>query len=267
MKKRIFLSCLLAVCAMLPTGCSTEAQTEVAVLKVGKADAILILSGSHTVLIDAGEEEDADEILSFLRKRNIGRLDAMIITHYDKDHVGGADGVLKGTNVAAVYDSNYESDSVQYHEYLHALEETGVPRTRVTEATELTLGNLAMTLLPTAIVDGDDNDNSLVVSLHDGMHSFFFAADATEARIAELLEDGVELHDVLKMPHHGRYEDNLGDLLDAVSPRLAIITDSEKNPAEEGTLALLEARGVHTRETKNGDIHVYSEAKGLSVDQ
>lgn len=268
MIRRRVIGCLMALTTLLlPTGCAKADNTELAVLKVGKADAILLMTSTHTVLIDAGEEEDAEEILAFLHGRQIGQVDVMVITHYDKDHVGGADGVLGGIPVGAIYDANYESTSQEYEEYLEAIEETGIPRNRVTETTEITLGTLSLTLMPTKIADGDDNDNSLVISARDQWHSFFFAADATQARIDELLADGIGVHDVLKMPHHGRYQKNQDQLLTAINPRLAIITDSDKNPAEDKTLELLEAHGIQVRSTRDGDIHVYSEADSLSVDQ
>lgn len=268
MRRRV-LYCLLACCMLLaPTGCAKgERPTELTVLKVGKADAIIIATKGYTILMDAGEEEDAAEILKYLDKAGIRSIDVMVITHYDKDHVGGADGVLRGIPVLAVYDADYESDSREYYEYLYAIEQTAAPRTRVKEATALTLGSLTLTLMPTAIKEGDDNDNSLCASLRDPWHSVFFAADATEARIDELLREGLGEHDVLKMPHHGRYEKNLDDLVTAINPRLAIITDSDKNPAAKKTLELLSAREIYTCSTRDGNIHVYSEKQGLSVEQ
>ena len=65
------------------------------IFKVGKADAIVLQLEEKVIILDAGEEEDGREIAEYLKKRNLNRVDAMIITHFDKDHVGGADTVLE----------------------------------------------------------------------------------------------------------------------------------------------------------------------------
>lgn len=266
MKKRfsIVLLCALLVFASCAHALS---GTEIAVLKIGKADAIIITTAEHAVLIDAGEEEDAEEILTFLASKRIQALDAMIITHFDKDHLGGADGILAGIEVRVVYDADYESDSKQYGEYLSALTAVGVERMRVSKPLELVYGGVQLSLMPTALETEEDNDNSLVISVADAWHTFLFAGDAEEARIDELLAGGIAQHDLLKMPHHGRTKDNLAGFLDAVAPSIAIITDSDKNPADAETLALLSTRGIDTYETRDGDIRVVSSPSGLSVMQ
>lgn len=256
--------CLLlgnAACASAPSG------SEITVLKVGKADAILLQSAGHTILIDAGEEEDAREILSFLQKRHIEALDALIVTHFDKDHVGGADGVLGGIPVARAFDPAYETDAKQYREYTQALETAGVSRVRVAQPLTLTFGALTLTLLPAPTPAEGDNDNSLIISADDGLHTFLFAADAEEARIAALLTQGVGAHDVLKMPHHGRMKENLDALLDVIEPEIAVITDSDKNPADEKTLFLLDDFCVDVYQTRHGDITILSGQGGLTVIQ
>lgn len=265
--KRAFVL-LLAVALLAVGGCARAAvDTEVVIFKIGQADAILITSGGHAVLLDAGEDEDAAEILSHLKQRNIPALDAMIITHFDKDHVGGADGVLLGIPVKALYDADYEGKGKQYEPYLRAIEAAGVPRTRVSEETALSFGPLSFTLLPSELSTESDNDLSLAVLMTDGYHRFFFAGDAEEARIDELLEGELSPCDVLKMPHHGRYKQNLPALLDALSPRHAVVTDSDKNPAEAKTLSLLEGRGIQTRATRDGDVLIVSNEKGITVSQ
>lgn len=243
--------------------------SEITVLRIGKADAILVQSAGKTVLIDAGEDEDedADEILALLAKKSITALDLMIITHFDNDHVGGADGVLEGIPVGQVYDADYENTKDEYKQYVKALEATGVPRFRVRSETVLDLGGMELTLLPTQMETDDDNENSLVISMTDGEHWFLFAADATDTRMQELMDEGLGEHDVLKMPHHGRYYDNLDAFVAMVGPQVAIITDSSKNPADKKTLKLLKEQGIETLQTQDGDIHVVSGPSGLTVTQ
>lgn len=254
---RIVLTCLLLLLVAFPAA-QAFSGSEVVILRVGKADAILVMAAGHTVLIDAGEDEDADEILAFLGSRRIEQIDVMIITHYDKDHVGGADGILYGIPVGVLYDAYYEADTEQYSQYLGAIKGTNTPRFRVTQELVITLETLTLTLMPTALETDSDNDRSLAVSMDDGYHTFFFAGDAEEARIEELLAGRLAPHDVVKMPHHGRDKTNLAAFLDALSPSIAVITDSDKNPAEDAVLSELSARGIDTYQTRDGDIRILS---------
>lgn len=260
--------CLLLSMALMPMeGAAALSGTEITFLKIGKADAILVTTASHALLIDAGEEDDGKTILKLLERRRIQALDAVIITHFDKDHVGGAAEVLEGIPVLAVYDASYESESDEYRAYTGAIEAMATPRVRVTEQQTLTLGALRITLMPSQLETESDNDNSLVVSIDDGFNRFFFAADAEEARIEALLQQSLAPHDLVKMPHHGRMKGNLKALLEALSPQYAIITDSDKNPADDETLALLKALGIATYETRDGDIRAISGQAGVDIVQ
>lgn len=270
MIRKRWVFCMAVLCALLALASCAFAfgGTEVSVLRIGKADAIIISTAEHTILIDAGEEDDAGEILDFFEARRVARLDVMIITHYDKDHVGGAAGVLQGIPVDAVYDADYERDSGHYEDYVKAIAELNLPRHRVDAQQVLTLGKLTLTLIPSPLDTENDNDLSLIVFMSDGVHTWLFAADAEEALLDVLLASGNDWHaDVLKMPHHGRMKDNLGAFLDAVMPQVAIITDSDKHPADAETLALLAARGIETYCTKDGDIRVLGGEKGITAIQ
>lgn len=80
----------------------------VVILKVGKADAIILQTDDKVMLIDTGETDDGEEIVHFLKSRGITSIECMIITHYDKDHVGGACEALGAFNVKRILLPNYE---------------------------------------------------------------------------------------------------------------------------------------------------------------
>ena len=75
---------------------------QVQALKVGKADAIVLFCGGETMVIDCGEEEDGQEVLAYLQAEGVSEIDVLMITHFDKDHVGGADTVMNGISVSRV---------------------------------------------------------------------------------------------------------------------------------------------------------------------
>ncbi|MBQ4045665.1 MAG: MBL fold metallo-hydrolase, partial [Lachnospiraceae bacterium] len=85
--------------------------------------AIVIETDGHTMAIDAGEEDDGQEIVDFLKKRNISQLDYLLITHFDKDHVGGADTLISQIPAARVLIPDYEGTSTEYTDFLAALDQ------------------------------------------------------------------------------------------------------------------------------------------------
>ena len=73
---------------------------ETSILKVGQADVIILTEGKEAMVIDAGEEEDGVELVETLTEKGITQVETLIITHYDKDHVGGADVLLEQMQLA-----------------------------------------------------------------------------------------------------------------------------------------------------------------------
>lgn len=260
----------LVVLLGLLTGCdqSEQGNFEVTIFKIGKADSILITVQDQHMLIDTGEDEDIAEVLSYLEDANITSLDTLIITHFDKDHVGGADKILKQLTVKHVLMPNYSSDSKQTVEFMEALEETGVTATRLNEPLDFELGEAQISVLPPhqSTYDGD-NDYSLVTSVIYGETSFLFAGDAEATRLTELLDNGNLTHTFLKVPHHGRFNEQTTAFFKTVNPEIAVITASNKNPADEKTLQALQDIGADVYLTKNGTITVTSDGHSLNVQQ
>lgn len=113
-----------------------------------------------------------------------------------------------------------------------------------------------------------DNDMSLVTSICYGERRFLLTGDIEEKRIRQMLASGSDWkHDWLKIPHHGRYEEALNDLLDAVSPQTAVICCSEKNPAEEETLQILEERRIKVWDTKEQSVVTVCDGEHITIEQ
>ena len=139
---RKLLCALIALCLLL-AGCAggeTANELTAVFFDVGKADAILLYNGEMAVLIDAGENGDGKDVAEAICARGVERLDLLIITHFDKDHVGGADKILENIEVARVLEPDYDKDSKQYRQYREALEEQGVEAEALSQNTSFTLG-------------------------------------------------------------------------------------------------------------------------------
>ncbi|MEG0472678.1 MAG: MBL fold metallo-hydrolase [Solibacillus sp.] len=270
MKKFYFLFVLLFI-----TGCNGQSTTQeenflVHAFKVGKADSLLVSHQGQYVLIDAGEEDDGEKIVAYLQSKNIQKLHALIITHFDKDHVGGADFIVDALGIEHIYVPNYESNSKQTREFLEAIDEKQLTIETITDVQELSVGEATGEIYPPKQMNfNGDNDQSLVISLRYGETSFLFAGDIEEPRIAELLTDSsISMpHTFLKVPHHGRFNEQTTALMEAVRPTHALITSSDKNPEHAETVTALEAVDAQIWTTRKGDVEFRSEGERIEVNE
>lgn len=247
---------------------------QVTLLKIGCADAIVVQEGDKTAVIDAGEEEDGAEVVAFLEDQGISYIDTLIITHFDKDHVGGADTLVEALEIGQVLIPDYQGESTEYSDFLSAMEQKGITPLSLTESMEFKLGEADVLVEPPLsyeIPDGEieyDNNFSLITTITHGGNRLLFAGDIEKQRIREWLAQGTATEcDFLKIPHHGVYNKALPGLIDAVSPKYAVICDSDKNPAEAKTLELLRQVNAQVMETKSGDVTVISDGLDLKVSQ
>lgn len=252
---------------------NSDASMTVTALKCGAADAFVIIKDGHAAVIDCGERDDGSKITGLLKLNGIEAVDILIITHFDKDHVGGAAEVIKNLDVKSVYVTYLSKDSDQIDDYLAACESKGLTPVTITEKTQLSLSGAELAVYPPEKDDyGNDtsNNSSLAVMLRDGGsgRSMFFTGDAENARLKELvkLEDDLSC-DVLKVPHHGRYHSRLVDLVKRCSPEYAVITSSASDPEDTETLETLESAGAKVYLTKDGMVTFEFRADGITVKQ
>lgn len=254
--------------ANLDSGNGKElSELTVTVLDIGKADAILIETEQSTVLIDSGEEENGDEVCAALKQKGIDRLDYMILTHLDKDHIGGAAQVLNTVSVEHVIQSANDETSDEYDALKQACHTAGiVPKKLETEET-FWLDDAEFRLLPAQEkIYEDDNDYSIMIELTYGAKRFLFAGDAVERRIGEYLQEGASQFDFFKVPHHGKLENLSEALIYAVNPRYAVITCSKKNPPDDEVVALLKESGAQVFLTEEGTVVARCNGESLIVE-
>ena len=272
MRRRFFCWLLLASLALsLFTGCEAQDQGSTLtadILKIGKADCTLFQEGETNYMIDTGEAENAPRILEALKEKNVDHLDALIISHFDKDHVGGAAQILEAVTVDRVIEPDYTPENPEAEAYVSYRQ--ALMRTKFDEIGMHMEEKMGLTLLGTGgrayAKNGDNNASLLVYITHEG-NRLLFAGDVEKQRIQDLLSTGVTSCDFLKVPHHGRYNSALPEYFQALGMKTAAITCSNKNPADAETLAALESLGCKVYETVNGDIRVSSTASGIQVSQ
>ena len=258
--KRIFaILCLLL--ALPLGGCSQSALPTLTVttLSIGQADCSILCYGSYCIVVDCGEDDDGTDILEALRLRNISRINLLVLSHFDKDHIGGAPELLAGIPVDSVLMPGYTGSGKRYQALFDALSQAGVTPEILDGTLDFTYGNAAFTAftatdLPQSAAQSD-NDHSLLLSMRYGEQTLLFAGDVEQPAIDCLIKAGAPLAaDYLKMPHHGVFDGGTKALLDAVQPQIAVLCDSKKNPADQATLDALSQAGVEYRRCMDGEI-------------
>ena len=230
----------------------------------------ILWSENAAVLIDTGESGFGKTIVSYLKDAGIGALDALILTHFDQDHVGGAAKVLSGVTVRAVYASDCPKDSKEYAKYLTALETAGLTAVTVREKTEFTLGGAVFSISPpekTAYQTDESNNSSLITSVRCGQTRFLFAGDAEDDRIREFLAENPGSYDFLKVPYHGHWQTSLQELIDETAPEYAVITSSDDEPEDGQTVAALKAAGAQVFLTREGGVLAVTDGSSVTVTQ
>lgn len=248
---------------------STEAdELTVTFFDVGKGDCMLIETSQGSIMIDTGYEENGEDIVSWLQERGIDTLEYLILTHPDKDHIGGADIVINNINVENVIDTNCETKSDDYKQYKQAATDKGITILTLEDTKEINLGSATFILYPplSDLFKGQ-NDYSIVTKLVYGETDFLFAGDAEDERIEELLTQISDLDStVLKVPHHGTLMKNSEEFFDAVSPKYSIIT-SDLEDVYQGVTDILGNLGSKVYETGKGEIKMTSDGKTITVIQ
>ena len=241
-------------------------ELDLTVFDVGKADSMVLTSENSTVIIDCGEKGDGKEIISYLEEKNISSVDYLIITHYDKDHVGGAAKVINNIEVKNVLAPDYEESSDEMDKYNKALSEAGITPKLLTGDLSFTLDNAEYTVYaPKQSYYGEDNDNdfSLVTKITHGNNVLLFTGDAMEQRLEEIMDIGD--CDFLKVPYHGRSLDNLDDFLSAVTPEKAVVCTSKSEFSADTQKELINRNIEYYATCFNGKIEVKSDGNNLTV--
>lgn len=240
------------------TACSPSTDKEepfvVHAFKVGKADSFLVSYNGEHLLIDAGEEDDGQKIVTYLQEQGIEQLSALIVTHFDKDHVGGADHIVEALPIDTIYVPNYYSGSKQTRQFLEAVAARQYELVHVTTDTAISFENVRGMIYPPKTLYAGDNNNSLVVDFTYRETSFLFTGDIEAERIEALLAQNKGNYMFLKVPHHGRFNEKTVELIEQVQPEIALITSSNKNPEADETTAVLEQVGAEIYTTRAGDV-------------
>jgi beta-lactamase superfamily II metal-dependent hydrolase len=238
---------------------------------LGSADCAILMTEHATVVIDTGESGDAEEILDTLAEYQRSTVDLLLISHYDKDHVGGAAELLESVSVQRVIGSTSPKDSEVYERYQAALQSCGLTEEIPDSDITISLDGLELTIYPPqqeTYSENQSNNSSTFVSASYGNTHFLFTGDAMEERVEELLpilrESGT-VYDLIKVPHHGRDPETTQDIFTVAgnSDTVSIVTSSKKEPEDKYLTDVL----PHVYLTRKGAVTVTSDGSKLTTEQ
>jgi len=240
---------------------------------VGKGDCILIQQAGHNVMIDTGFKETADAVQSELENVfGVNRLDCLIMSHFDKDHVGGAGQLLQTLPATEIYQPDYEKNSKHMERYKTAVTNSGKQPVIVTEIANFNIGEMHFTLYPPTVYEGIvSNDFSVITLLEFRGRKFLFMGDALDRRMEYFMKDQCQGKvDLMKLPHHGFFlvkSDAFRKVYEATKPDYVIITDSKKYAVKEALDLMFALDGAKEFRQRNGAITVKCDGENISVEQ
>lgn len=272
--KKRFLTLLLCL-ALFVTGCGGRKENgalfTMTILDTGKSDCIVMETGESVVVNDAADADDAEAICAFLDERETAQIAYLILSHFDKDHIGSAADLITRYEVGCVLMPDYEEDSGPYFALMRALQETDTESRRLRSAFTFSLEGADFYVdAPRESVYENDNNYSLITCVTNGGTRFLLMGDAKKQRTGEFLLSAAAKgrYDLIKMPHHGNYTKNLETLFGTARPRYAVLTaDPERLRVEEETVSLLEAYGCEGYYTDEGTVTAVSDGETVRVSQ
>ncbi|WP_320936038.1 ComEC/Rec2 family competence protein [Enterocloster lavalensis] len=251
---------------MLPSG---EAGLTVHFIDVGQGDSILAESDGRFMLVDAGENDQADTVVSYLEGHGVETLDYVIGTHPHSDHIGGLDKVIDTFDVGKVILPPVEHTTKTFEDVLDAVAGKGLKLTKPRVGDTYTLGNASFTIIaPNEDYGNDLNNWSVGIRLDYGDNRFVMCGDAEALAEADILKNGIDISaEVLKAGHHGSSTSTSEAFLDKVSPSVAVIQCGKDNsyghPHKE-TLEKFKERGIQVyRNDRDGTVVAYCDGTDI----
>ncbi|MBU5430104.1 MBL fold metallo-hydrolase [Kineothrix sp. MSJ-39] len=225
---------------MQPSGDAEEEKTdaadqgqeplEVHYIDVGQGNAILLKSGRHAMLVDAGNSNQGTKVQLYLTKQGVENLDYLVLTHPDADHIGGAPVIITKYDIGQIFLSNYEKDNQTIQKVNDAMQYKNLTAADYKVGDTFALGNASFTILGPVKEYADSNNASVALMVQNGNNRFLFTGDCESEAEADMVASQADLQaDVYLAGHHGSDTASSQILMDAVSPTYAVISCGEGN--------------------------------------
>lgn len=236
---------------------------------VGQADSTLIINNGHSMLIDAGNNEDGEKLVTYIKEElNITTIDYVVGTHPHEDHIGGLDDIINNFNIKEVYLPEAMTTTKTFEDVLDAIANKELSITVPTIGETFKLGEADFEVIYTGTGEKDLNEASIILRMIFGNKTYLFTGDTTEEVEETILNSNIDI-DVLKVAHHGSKYSSSEEFLNIATPEYAIISAGEGNSyghPEPETLTRLKKHTNNIYITKDlGTILLTSDGKIITI--
>ena len=240
-------------------------------LDVGQGDSIFIeLPNNETMLIDAAESYQSENIINYLKNLNYQKIDYVIGTHPHTDHIGGLKDIINTFEIGKIYMPKVVSTTKTYESLLMTIKDKNLKINTAKAGTSIIdIDTLKINILaPNNSTYTELNNYSVVTKITYGTTKFLFMGDAEKLSENEIKEDVTA--DVIKIGHHGSNTSSSIDFIKKVNAKYGIISVGLKNkynlPKEE-TITNWENSGTKIYLTSiNGTITAISDGTNIKIE-
>ena len=240
-------------------------------LDVGQGDSIFIeLPNNETMLIDAAESYQSENIINYLKNLNYQKIDYVIGTHPHTDHIGGLKDIINTFEIGKIYMPKVVSTTKTYENLLMAIKDknlkinTAKAGTSIIDTDALKINILA----PNNSTYTELNNYSVVTKITYGTTKFLFMGDAEKLSENEIKENVTA--DVIKIGHHGSNTSSSIDFIKKVNAKYGIISvglNNKYNLPKEETITNWENSGTKIYLTStNGTITAISDGTNIKIE-
>lgn len=280
-KAALFCICaaFMALAASVAIKATASHGTEVVMLDVGQGDALLVRSGASSMLVDTGNNDS--KLVSELLDEGVVHLDAVLITHPDDDHCGSLGALCQYADVGTlvVASDMLECTCDKCISFVSgATMAVGSKPSGVDVGDVISFGGFSFSVVwPHDYEDDGGNGDSLCLDAKidgdgDGIYDYrmLFTGDAESEQLEAMLDGGaIDKVDVLKVGHHGSKASLNDSLVQALDPKIALISVGAGNrydhPASD-VLQLLESVGADVHRTdQEGRVRISFMGSGIEV--
>ena len=213
---------------------------------VGQADSTFVKLNNSTMLIDAGNNEDGKMIVNFLNQNNISKIDYLVATHADEDHIGGIDDILNSVKVNQLLIPTVGSSGSDYKNAIEAAKNNNVEIKNPVRGDKFNLDSANIEIM--SALEGEDvsdNDSSIVMQMNYNTTKYLFMGDAEKE--VENSRQWQEV-DVLKVGHHGSNSSSSEKFLEQTNPKYSIIEVGKNNSYNlPSSKALTRLKNINTK--------------------
>ena len=249
-----------------------DSDFSITMLDVGQGLSILVSSNGRYMLYDGGDRDTASYVVSYLKKHNIEKLDYVVASHYDSDHLNGLVGVLSNFDVDTVLNPDYEADTKVYKSYVENRDNSGAEVIYPSVGDKFTLESATFTVLAPHEDYGDANENSIAIKIEYGDFACVVTGDAETESEKDMIAGPVDLAcDLYIVGHHGSSSSSADEFVAEMDPDYAFIScgkDNDYGHPTDKTLNTLNKHNVKIfRSDIDGEVTCYSNGNDYWFDK